>query len=74
MIQKLPSKMSLIKERFEIKNIWTITQLYKELKEVFPEVEDKKLRHRVRGAINTLRQQGKIKRIAPMKWKKINSE
>jgi len=74
MTQKSPSKLSIVKEKFEIKNIWTTVQLFKEMKKVFPEEEDKKLRHRVRSAINTLRQQGKVERIAPMKWKKISSE
>ena len=74
MTSKPISKLSLIKESFETKNIWTITQLFKEMKKVFPDEEEKKLRHRVRSSINTLRQQGKIERIAPMKWKKISSE
>ena len=73
-MDKPPSKMSLVKEKFEIKNTWTISQLLKELKVIFPEEDEKKLRHRIRSAINTLRQQGKIERAAPSKWKKISSE
>jgi hypothetical protein len=74
MTKKVSSKLSVVREKFEIKNIWTTTQLFKELKIVFPEEDEKTLRHRIRSAINTLRQKGTIKRIAPAKWKKINSE
>jgi hypothetical protein len=74
MVQKIPSKRSVVEEKFEIKKTWTITQLFKELKKVFPDEEEGKLRHRIRAEINTLRQEGKVKRIAPAKWKKINSE
>ena len=66
------SKSSIIKKKFEIKNTWTTVELFEELKEIFPDEEEKKLRHRIRSEINTLRQKGKIERIATAKWKKIS--
>ena len=46
-------------------------ELFEELKGIFPDEEEKKLRHRIRSEINTLRQKGKVKRIAPTKWEKL---
>lgn len=71
MTNQSPSKLTIIRKRFELKDVWTTTELYKELKIIFPEVEDKILRHRVRSSINSLRQQNEVQRIAPSKWKKI---
>ena len=65
------SKATIIKNKFEIKNIWTTVELFEELKGIFPDEEEKKLRHRIRSEINTLRQKGKVKRIAPTKWEKF---
>ena len=65
------SKCTSVRKKFETKKIWTVSDLHDELKKIYPNEAEKTLRHRIRSALNYLRQTNEIRRLSPSTWEKL---
>ena len=68
---KKDSVMSVIRKKFNSQKVWTISTLYEELREQYPNEDEKRLRHIIRSSINALRQRNEIHRIDHATWEKL---
>lgn len=71
MKERKKSKLLYVQEEFNKHNTITLSELNKTLENVFTDMDKKDLRHNIRSIINTMRQQGKIKRVGHGIWEKI---
>ena len=65
------SKCISVKKKFKTKKIWTVSELHDDLKEIYSNEDERTLRHRIRSALDYMRQTNEIRRIAPSTWEKF---
>lgn len=71
MVEKKESKNTLMRKKFELQKTWTLDDLFNEFKTLYPDIDEKKLKHRIRSEINNLRQRNIIHRVSPSTWQKL---